>query len=39
MFVTMTIGGFLLWGLIRKHTSRMTALVLKAIELSTKQGT
>jgi len=39
MLVTMAIGGFLLWGLMRKHMSRMTALVLKAIDLSTKQRT
>ena len=38
MFVTMAIGGSLLWRLLRNHMNRMTALVLKAIDLSTKQG-
>jgi hypothetical protein len=38
MLVTMVIGGSLLWKLLRNHMNRMTALVLKAIELSTKQG-
>jgi len=38
MLATMWIGGFLLWGMLRNHMRRMTALVLKAIDLSTKQG-
>ena len=38
MLATMAIGGSLLWRLLRNHMSRMTALVLKAIDLSTKQG-
>jgi hypothetical protein len=39
MFTTMAIGGALLWMMLRNHMSRMTSLVLKAIDLSTKQGT
>lgn len=39
VFATTWIGGHLLWRMLRNHMSRMTALMLKAIELSTKQGT
>lgn len=33
-FTTMVIGGVLLWAILRNHISRMTTLVLKAIEAS-----